>query len=364
MHHGIRGAAVLFFFAWRTCWADSPAAATTQPADREAVLRAADRATGFLKSLAPDIDPVRLRAERKMKGKKFYVEYLKAWWDLYQIGGADKRAAIREFLTPVVERSNNADYHNLDASSAQEFKEDIISYLSACVLHEQFGFDTADYRQRIDAIVGRTLSPRHLSSRGIDNTMAIVHRLRQLGHDPKIDLCDLWRRPGCVTRQHPDLTRLDLTKVEGWIRVYDLTHEVFYLTEFGRTPMQCVGPTDLGYIRDSHASLLVRLMELKNIDLVSELLMDLNYLRMTDLPEYAVARQFVLDHQNDDGSWGDREVVARNVEQSFGSNPAYLPAVGQYLHTTHVSLNALLYPYWADATQATQRAEPHRSLEK
>ena len=332
------------------------AARPVPPGDCEAVLVAAERAKGFLESLAPQIDPVRLRQAHQMKGKKFYVEYLNGWWTLYQVSDAAEQKAIRDFLAPIVERTRTSAYHNLETVSDREFRQDIISYLSACVLHQQFGFDTSAYREHIRRILPRTLSAEHLRARGIDNTMAIVYRLRQLGHDARIGFCALWRRPGCVSREHPDLTALDLSHWQNWRRVYDLTHEIFYLTEFGATPMQCVSGDDLAYIRRAHAALIPIFIGHMNIDAVAELVMDLNFLRMTDLPEYAVGRQFILRHQNEDGSWGDPKHIARLVEEHFASwNPAYLPKVGQHLHTTQVALNALLCPCRPSA-QATSRS--------
>lgn len=329
----------------------APAAApagepTSRPVEVCAQVRdAARRARNFLVSLAPHIDPVRLRQQNRMKGKKFFVEYLNAWWELYQLGGEDEQVAMRELLVPIVERSRNADYHNLATSSDREFKQDIISYLSACVLQDQFGFDTIDYRRHIEEIIPRAVSPEHLRTRGIDNTMALFFRLRQLGyHGDGPTSCELWQRPGCVTREHPDLARLDHRHFWNWMRVYRLTHEIFYLTEFGRVPMQCVSQRDLDYIRRIHVALIPIFMNHNNADAVAELIIDLNYLGMTDLAEYDLGRRFLLDRQNDDGSWGDHDHIARHVALHFRSNPDYLPKVGQYLHTTGVTLNALCRP--------------------
>jgi hypothetical protein len=321
------------------------AAAASRPADSCAeVMAAARRARVFLESLAPHIDPVRLRQENRMKGKKFFVEYLNGWWDLYQIGSREERAAIRELLEPIVERSRSEEYHDLARSDDREFKQDIISYLSACVLQSQFGFDTADYRKHIQEIIPRAVSPEHLRTRGIDNTMALFYRLRQLGHEGGPNFCELWQRPGAVTREHPDLAALDQRQFWNWFRVYRMTHEIFYLTQFGHVPMQCVSDGDLEYIRGMHSALIPIFMGHSNVDAVAELIIDLNYLDMTDLPEYAIGRRFLFDSQNEDGSWGDHDHIARHVALHFRSNPDYLPKVGQYLHTTSVTLSALCHP--------------------
>ena len=191
--------------------AAEPPAPTSRPSETTAVMSAARRARGFLESLAPQMDPIRLRTEHRMKGKKFYVEYLNGWYDLYQLGDPATQKAIHAFLVPIVERTHTPAYHNLETSPDDEFKQDIISYLSACVLHEQLGFDAGDYREQVRRIVPRVLSDKHLKTRGIDNTMGILYRLRQLGYKPQINYRVLWDRDGCVAREHMDLGHLDLS---------------------------------------------------------------------------------------------------------------------------------------------------------
>ncbi len=80
------------------------------------------------------------------------------------------------------------------------------------------------------------------------------------------------------------------------------------------------------------------------MDALAELIMDLNYLHLTELPEYAAGYRHLLSHQNENGSWGDPEHIAMLVKVILQVNPKYLPEVGQYLHTTEVTLNALTYP--------------------
>ena len=122
--------------------------------------------------------------------------------------------------------------------------------------------------------------------------------------------------------------------------------------------MQCAAPDDLKYLRKVHAEVIPIGMRLSNVDMVSELVMDLNYLQMSDLPEYRAAREYILAHQNEDGSWGDAAHIAEHVRLNFSWNPDYLPKVGQYLHTTEVTLAALLYPYWPKAPASQPSSRP------
>jgi hypothetical protein len=185
--------------------------------------------------------------------------------------------------------------------------------------------------------------------------MAIVFRLRELGHAGGPALCDIWKRRGCVTREHPDLTKFKLETYNGRIPVYDMTHEIFYLTELGRTPMQCVSPADLAYIRQMHSRLIPIFIGLKDHDALAELVMCLNYLKMTDLPEYPLAYSHLLESQNEDGSWGDHEHIAQHVKAILELNPRYLVDVGQYLHTTEVTLDAICYPLKPESNASTSQ---------
>ena len=44
-------------------------------------------------------------------------------------------------------------YHNLADSSTKEFREDILSYLNACRILEDFGLDMTSYREEIEKIL-------------------------------------------------------------------------------------------------------------------------------------------------------------------------------------------------------------------
>lgn len=342
-------------FLWPTAMsATGPAA--SQPVPRRSaslpsqeiprVIQAVERARGFLKALEPKIDPVALRNQQQMKGVKFYVEYLNAWRNIHELSDEAGRNSIRDFLEPVAARTDKAAFHKLARVPDDRFDQDIISYLNACVLHKYFGFDTTRFDREIEDTVPRILSSEHLARRGVDNTMALVYRLRQLGYSGGPSFCEIWNRPNCVTRLHPALAQRNFKNYHGRYPVYAMTHEIFYLTEYGQTPMQCVGEQDLVYIRRMHSRLIPLFIDLKDHDAVAELVMCLNYLQFTDLPEYIVGYRHLLDHQNDDGSWGDEMHIAENSRDLLKANPRYLLDVGQYLHTTQVTLDALCYPWY------------------
>jgi len=85
-------------------------------------------------------------------------------------------------------------------------------------------------------------------------------------------------------------------------------------------------------------------MERRDLDLLAEFILCAVYLKMTDLPVYRDGIKFLLESQNANGSWGEyeqhRAAMGEYVEQ------------GLYLHTTMVSLDALVM---ADCACARQR---------
>jgi len=335
MVHSLLGATVL------TCLAGpwtAPTATRPTPAETARYQETLRKARRFLDALRPKMDPVVLRTRHQMKGKKYFVEYLNAYLVFYRRADESERQAIRQWLSPLVAVTQTDAYHDLARADWRRFKQDVISYLNACRILELFGFDTERYRREIRKILPRILSPEHLRRRGIDNTMAITFQLDRLGFGGGPDLCELYQRDGCVVRTHPDLTRLNLDDPMQRTRIYDLTHEIFFLTGHGARPIQCANQADLRYIRRIHARLIPMLIAKQNPDLVGELLMDLNYLNMRDLAAYGQAYRYLLSCQNADGSWCHQDFV-RYVRSVM--RPGYLIDVGQYLHTTQVVLRGL-----------------------
>ena len=82
-------------------------------------------------------------------------------------------------------------------------------------------------------------------------------------------------------------------------------------------------------------------LPLPDADLLAELLSSMRYLRQVESAEYRDGLGFLLDHQHEDGSWGDLE-EARRI---FGEHAAE----GRILHSTTVVIEALtvaFHPAW------------------
>ena len=86
--------------------------------------------------------------------------------------------------------------------------------------------------------------------------------------------------------------------------VYDMTHEVFALTDFGALP----APAEMTAQRDYYAVLFDRAirwaMKASEIDILAELLVSAHLLGLDDLPSMSAAVDLIVRVQEEDGSFG------------------------------------------------------------
>ena len=76
----------------------------------------------------------------------------------------------------------------------------------------------------------------------------------------------------------------------------------------------------------------------KNVDLLAELVMIMTYLSLNDLTEFNQALEYLVDSQNDNGSFGNYE----DVRELFKKDEINIDVdIYLYLHTTEVSIRAL-----------------------
>lgn len=293
----------------------------------------------FLDSIKQKINPITLRERHNMKGKKHFVEYLNAYLFLYQTAKTDKeknyyKKKVKEIILPVYKK----EYHNLAEIPFKQFKEDIISYLNACRILDIFGFDTKLYKKEINKIIPLIINKEHLNQRGVDNNMTITFCLKELGFTGGYSYCECYQMPGCVLREHPNLCNINWDNPWEKTKIYDLTHEIFSLTNYGTTKIQCANENDIIYAKEIIPKLISMCIEKKDMDILAELIISLHYLGIKNIKEYDAGIDFLLNNQNSDGSWGNYEKVEEYVKEF---RPKYLVDVGQYLHTTEVVIGAL-----------------------
>lgn len=292
--------------------------------------RATDQAHAWLDAL--DFDPVHLH-RIGIASKKTYAEILDAYRRLLRRTNEDEKAAIETRLAELVAHARRLEYHDLEASDEEQFAQDSMSYLRVLTLLEGLGEETGDYRSRVAAIQPRL--DAHLTRRGPWQRAMFAQYYDRLGLTKPALLQDIGMQGGVVARRLA-VEQYDPPESSGAAHQdsYDLTHEVFVAHEFGesKTPHHFTAE-DLAYIRATLPHLVTRYVVEDDPDLVAELLLCMTMTGQRDDPKYAEGVAFLLDTQNEDGSWGNYESL-RSMWRQYLEHRIYL-------HTTYVALWAL-----------------------
>ena len=301
------------------------AAPVSIPKDKLAEVRS--KAAAWMASI--DADPVRVRHEKGMKGKKHMVEAMHTYLYLYRLAAGEKeRQVYRARFAQLARATGRPEYHNLAAVPLAEFREDSTSYLNACLVMEHFGLDTAHYRAEIKKVLPRILED--VPRRGVNQQIAFRYMLDKLKLGDKFRVDDLI--PLTVVRKRKPLAQLSVAEQ------YDVTHEIFPLGEFGRQKITAFDAADREYLRRLMAEMVAQYTAVNNVDLLAEALVCMRYLDFEAMPEYRKGLDYILTHQNPNGSFGSYE---RERAQMRLTRPKYDVDLGGYLHTTEVCLWAL-----------------------
>jgi len=274
-----------------------------------------------------DVDPVKLRQEMGIKGKKKYVELLDIYFGLYET--TDEPLKKEEYRKTVEELANftkDPNYHDLNEINDTQFREDSTSYLRAWYILNEFGLNTTYYLTEIEKILPRLND--HLPSRGINQKMAFVFYYHKLGYEIEYTMENLFNNSVIRSRILPE----NLSE----LRIYHITHEIFFLYE--EHLMDILSNDDINYLKNVLRYQVNFTISENNVDLLAELIMIMHYLDFFELEEYEIALNYLFSSQNKNGTFGDYEYV-RNYFKEIGSPidvDIYL-----YLHTTEVSIRAL-----------------------
>jgi hypothetical protein len=188
----------------------------------------------------------------------------------------------------------------------------------------QFGLDTNFYISEIKKVIPRL--DNHLPTRGINQKMVFVFYYSRLGYPINYTIEELFEYS--VIRSNKNVTKLDN------IDVYFVTHEVFVL--FDDNKMSYLTEEDMTYLKEIITYQVNKTISENNVDLLAELIMIMTYLDLTHIIDYKIALEYLLNSQNDGGSFGDYEYAREYYEEKGIDIEIQL-----YLHTTEVSLRAL-----------------------
>ncbi len=295
------------------------------------MLKKIENAEAWLNGL--HVDPIGLRSQRGMKGKKHFVEWLIGYQsivDFYRgmLGGISEADRVRAHVMRGLDVLNTPAYHDLGSVDNKQFTEDALSYLYACSLAQGFGFDTKFYLSEITKILPRIYA--HASTRGASQRMALIRRLGALNLPATDTMAQLIDKTQIRQRK----PAAELLKVH----VYTMAHEISHLTDAGQHPPKLLNAEDIAYLSNLLGGLLDPMLE--DIDLLSEVLEALANLGMTQKKNFRNALDFIAQQQNENGSFGAYEDERSRLHQQ-GS--LYDVNVGMYLHATTVCLRALVH---------------------
>lgn len=280
-----------------------------------------------------NVDPVALREERGMKGKKHFVELLIGYRDLFNfyqsIGNQTAQQDVMVDAVRALTVIHDNSYHDLNRCTNEQFTQDSLSYLFACDLARFFGQDIGRYLLEITSILPRIYS--HIATRGACQRMALVRRLKSLGLPAMESIAQLV--DGTVIRRRKNIDKMQ--KVD----VYLIVHEVFHVTDSGRHAAALLSGDDLEYLEALFRELIELLKTADGMDLLAEVIEAMKCLNMLHFPGWQSAVEYVRQHQNADGSFGSYEENRKNVAIS-GSR--YDVDIGMYLHTSVMCLRAAI----------------------
>jgi hypothetical protein len=222
-------------------------------------------------------------------------------------------------------------FHDLASLDDATFDEDSMSYVRGCWYASELGWDTTEWRAAIAAILPRLNAS--LPRRGVHQRLSFSLLYAALGLTFEEDFDALFQKTGIAT----------LRDFRYWVSEpgmgYDFTHEIFGGTWRGRRPLPVANVAQRRYAeRATYMLMHVHLTE-KNHDLVAELAMDRLYLGAAFDDQLRFAADLLLAGQNPDGSFGFH--TEELIRQQKG-NPKYDVKIGGNLHTTLVSLWALM----------------------
>jgi uncharacterized protein DUF6895 len=310
--------------------ADPPAESRPAKPRSDDYRRVREKARAWFDHL--DVDCADLQ-KHGVKGKKKLAEILDVYLSFHRSASDPReRQKVLDRVAGLVEQTGSPEYHNLAGVPDKEFTENSMSYLRVVWLMKLLGLDTTGYLDEVRAIKPRL--DEHMKKRGPWQRAMFAEYYDRFGLAKPEALRSTPLAQGVISRRLP-LDRFDDNAS------YDLTHEVFVAFDYGFQKTQKVlAAGDLAYAREVLPRLIDRYRERKNPDLLAEFVSCVTYLGWHADPSYRRGIDYLLDHQNPDGTWGDyerhRATYGRYLDQEV------------YLHTTMVVTEALIEAYEGD----------------
>lgn len=195
----------------------------------------------------------------------------------------------------------------------------------------RYGYQDVEFERRLHRLLreGYVSVAERIPTRDLD----LLHSLTRLGLPWKGEPLDrIYSR--CLLAGHPPIYPLTVDDV------YAITHDIFFVTDFGRTP-GCFSDSDLNYLADLLPKLLQFYLRKGNWDLVAELLICMTATDLDQLDVYCDGWGLLLNSQQPDGSFpgpkGDQAGRLWGDSGRSDTDPEWLRFHDNY-HTTLVSI--------------------------
>jgi len=257
--------------------------------------------------------------------KKRLSEVLGAYWMLYRYGSETEKKAIKVRVKDFYNYTYKTQYLNLLTQKDEPFKKNSMSYLRIMWLLKEMDFDISHLIKKF-----HTLKPRmdaHFSQRGPWQKSMFARYYDIFGFEKPQSIQHTENMTGLIGKELP------LSKYKR-LHAYMLTHQVFVAFDYGNKKTQTrFNPKELNYLRTKLPFIVKHYDSKKNWDLVSELLLSMTYLGLTEDKYFQAAYKDLLLAQNSNGSWGNYEHLRAKYGDSIETK--------YYLHTTGVALSAI-----------------------
>ncbi|MCP3903800.1 MAG: hypothetical protein GY715_09215 [Planctomycetes bacterium] len=319
--------------------AEAAAVVAGPPAERppryDDFVRVRDRAVAWLDRLEIDLEALE---RHNIDGIKKLSELLWAYQILDRhTDDPAARAAYRERARHLAGLTNTLEYHALDSYDDQTFDANSQSYLLVASLLDHFKMRPRAYQQAIDSV--KTRLDRSIMRRGERQRRGFADLYDRLGLEKTAVLLALPDQMGGLISRRLPADQISL------IMGYDLAHAPFVAYDFGeRRTQTLLTQEDIAYLKDVFPALIAECIQQNYPDLMAEVLSGMIYLGEGQHPAAQRALEWLLDHQNYNGTWGEYDLLRMKYGEYVDQQI--------YLHTVQVTLRALLDAFegeWPDS---------------
>ncbi|MBN2374516.1 hypothetical protein JXL19_12085 [bacterium] len=206
-------------------------------------------------------------------------------------------------------------------ASRKDFKvyhQEYTMFLALAFISEKLGLKSIDFRKIIEdqLISDPFLYPSYHITTHIWNTVY----MERLGYNPPKSLEYLMPKSTLSMEirqkllfQHvnarPDPLYIDPIS----ITIYDMTHEIFSLTDFGNLPPPPIIAENQDFFSQLFNRAIEWAIEMKHIDILAELIMSVKILDLKTVPSVQSGIEFIISSQKKDGSFGITNPSRPNV---------------------------------------------------